>query len=161
MKTFVISILLSFFSIHFVYSQELFNKEVDFTKLLIPRFADIFSTMTPERAKGERNYECYYVIFHIEDGEVASVEFSDNIHPRYLERYNESYLEDVRERISKEEIRFEKHCKIYVPVLKVWKEPKEHTNKIEEVIEWLFPKGQTFDCLHIVRPLVITYWNVS
>ncbi|WP_211300183.1 hypothetical protein [Mongoliibacter ruber] len=127
----------------------------------MPKFLGIFSSITQERIKGERNYECYYLIFHIEDGKVASVEFSDNIHPRYLERYNESYLEDLRERISKEEIRFEKDCKIYVPVLKVWKEPTEHTNNIEEVIEWLFPKGQTFDCLHIVRPLVITYWNVS
>jgi|GEM_PF-3434046 len=161
MKTFVISILLSFFSIQVVYSQELFNKEVDFTKLLIPRFANIFSTMTPERAEGLRNYECYYLIFHIEDGEVASVEFSDNIHPRYLGKYNESYLEDLRERISKEEIHFEKDCKIYVPVLKLWKEPTEHTNKIEEVIDRLFPKNQTFDCLHVSRPLVITTWNVS
>lgn len=161
MKRFVIIILLSFFSIQVVLSQELFNKEVDFSNLLMPKFLGIFSPITQERIKGERNYECYYLIFHIEDGEVASVEFSDNIHPRYLERYNESYLEDLSERISKEEIRFEKDCKIYVPVLKFWKEPTEHTNKIEEVIDWLFPKNQTFDCLHISRPLVITTWNVS
>jgi hypothetical protein len=160
MKTFVLSVLLSFLSIQVVISQDLFNKEIDFSNLLMPKFLGIFSPITLERIKGERNYECYYMIFHIEDGEIASVEFSDNIHPRYLERYNESYLEDVRERICKEEIRFEKDCKIYVPVLKVWKEPTEHTNRIEEVMDWIFPSNQTFDCLHISKPLVITTWNV-
>ncbi|MGY6522498.1 MAG: hypothetical protein ACXIUD_12250 [Mongoliitalea sp.] len=142
--------------------QNLFNKELDFTATFTRDLGALhaFSPIT----KGEdieMLSEAYYLILTVKNGTIDSIIFSENTTERSLRRYNQTYLDEFNSKIKEMEIEFQYDCSILVPVFKYWGPNKEHVNKIEDIIETLFPTNKTFDCIHIAKPLIITMFKSS
>lgn len=146
---------------HSTIGQNLFNKELDFTSVFSRNLMSLYPITILGGDENKILYETYYLILNVKNGAIDSIKFSENTTEKILERYNPTFLDELNSKIKEMEIEFRYDCSILIPVFKYWAPDREHANKIENILESLFPINETFGCIHIAKPLILRMMKAS